>query len=50
MYFPGWPGCGGTALRKMGAGGGNQLHVPRDPEVDKERWEQVKGKQKTASL
>lgn len=47
IYFPVWPGCGGTALRKVG---GNQLHVPRDPEVDKERWEQVKGKQKAASL
>ena len=47
MYFPGWPGCGGTALRKMG---GNQLHIPRDAEVDKERWEQVKGKQNAASL
>lgn len=47
MYFPAWPGCGGTALGKTG---GNQLYVSRDPEVDKERWEQAKGKQKAASL
>ena len=34
----------------LGRWGGNQLHVPRDAEVDKERWEQVKGKQNAASL